>query len=85
MRGSFLEYTSCKDELISMDDELPIIIYIVTQVDIENLFAELNMVDDYLKTSMRDELVQNKMVTNMLSSLIYVSKKWDTKVKKFNS
>ena len=68
-----------------MDDELPIIIYIVTQVDIENLFAELNMVDDYLKTSMRDELVQNKMVTNMLSSLIYVSKKWDTKVKKFNS
>jgi hypothetical protein len=85
MRGSFLEYTSGKDELISMDDELPIIIYIITQVNIENLFAELNMVDDYIKTSMRDELIQNKMVTNMLSSLIYVSKKWDTKLKKFNS
>ena len=84
MRSSFLEYTSGKDELISMDDELPIIIYIVTQVNIENLFAELNMVDDYIKTSMRDELIQNKMVTNMLSSLIYVSKKWDTKSKKFN-
>ena len=85
MRSSFLEYTSGKDELISMDDELPIIIYIITQVNIENLFAELNMVDDYIKTSMRDELIQNKMVTNMLSSLIYVSKKWDTKLKKFNS
>lgn len=85
MRGSFLEYTSGKDELISMDDELPIIIYIVTQVNIENLFAELNMVDDYIKISMRDELIQNKMVTNMLSSLIYVSKKWDSKLKKFNS
>ena len=85
MRGSFLEYTSGKDELVSMDDELPIIIYIVTQVNIDNLFAELNMVDDYIKTSMRDELIQNKMVTNMLSSLIYVCKKWDTKIKKFNS
>ena len=85
MRSSFLEYTSGKDELISMDDELPIIIYIVTQVNIENLFAELNMVDDYLKTSMRDELIQNKMVTNMLSSLIYVGKTWDSKLKKFNS
>ena len=85
MRGSFLEYTSGKDELISMDDELPIIIYIVTQVNIENLFAELNMVDDYIKVSMRDELIQNKMVTNMLSALIYISKKWDSKLKKFNS
>ena len=85
MRGSFLEYTSGKDELISMDDELPIIIYIVTQVNIENLFAELNMVDDYIKISMRDELIQNKMVTNMLSALIYISKKWDSKLKKFNS
>jgi len=85
MRSSFLEYTSGKDELISMDDELPIIIYIVTQINIGNIFVELNMLDDYIKTSMRDELIQNKMVTNMLSSLIYVVKTWDTKSKKFIS
>ena len=85
MRIRFLEYTSGKDELISMDDELPVIIYIVTQVNIGNIFVELNMVDDYIKTSMRDELMQNKMVTNMLSSLIYVVKTWNIKSKKFNS
>ena len=27
------------------------------------------MLDDYIKCSMRDNLVQNKMVTNLLSSL----------------
>ena len=83
MRSSFLEYTGGKDELISMDDELPIIIYIMTQINIGNIYVELNMVDDYIKTSMRDELMQNKMVTNMLSSLIYLVKTWDTKSKKF--
>jgi len=85
MRNRFLEYTSGKDELISMDDELPIIIYIVTQVNIGNIFAELNLVDDYIKTSMRDELMQNKMVTNMLNSLIYMVKTWDRESKNFNS
>jgi len=57
MRSNFLEYTSGKDELISMDDELPIIIYIVTQINIRNIFVELNMLDDYIKTSMRNELI----------------------------
>ena len=67
-----------------MDDELPIIIYLVTQINVENLFAELNMIDDYIKCTMRDELVQNKMVTNLLSSLNYVSDKWNKDKKNFD-
>ena len=66
-----------------MDDELPIIIYLVTQINIENLFAELYMIDDYIKCTMRDELIQNKMVTNLLSSLSYISLKWDKKTNSF--
>ena len=85
MRNCILEYTSGKDELVSMDDELPIIVYIITQIKIDNLFAELYMVDDYIKCSMRDDLIQNKMVTNLLSSLVYVGKTWDSKLKSFNS
>ena len=83
IRECILEYTGGKHELESMDDELPIIIYLVTQINVDNLFAELNMIDDYVKCTMRDELVQNKMVTNLLSSLNYVSTKWDKKNKKF--
>ena len=85
LRSYILEYTSGKDELVSMDDELPIIIYISTQLNAENLFAELNMVDEYIKCTMRDDLVQNKMVTNLLSGLLYICKNWDRQLKKFTS
>ena len=78
LRNCILEYTNCKFELDSMDDELPIIIYIATQLNVNNLFAELFMIDDYIKCSLRDNLVQNKMVTNLLSSLFYISKEWKT-------
>ena len=83
LRSYILDYTSGKDELVSMDDELPIIIYVITKVDVENIFAELNMVDDYVKCEMRDELVQNKMVTNLLSGLTYICKNWDANLKIF--
>ena len=77
IRTYVLEYTNGKCELDSMDDELPIIIYIVTQVKIGNLFAELYIVDEYIKSILRDELIQNKTVTNLLSSIMFLSKNWD--------
>ena len=83
IRKCILEYTEGKFELESMDDELPIIIFISTQVKVNNLVAELNMIDDYIKCSMRDNLVQNKMVTNLLSSLMYLSKSWNLKTVSF--
>ena len=76
IRNCILDYTNCKFELDSMDDELPIIIYIATQLNVENLFAELNMIDEYIKCSLRDHLAQNKMVTNLLGALMYISKEW---------
>jgi hypothetical protein len=84
IRKCILEYTDGKFELESMDDELPIIIFISTQVKVDNLLAELNMIDDYIKCSMRDYLVQNKMVTNLLSSLMYLSKSWNSKTLSFD-
>ena len=38
-----------------MDDELPIVIYIGTQVKVPNLFAELSIVDEYIRTNLRDD------------------------------
>ena len=84
IRKCILEYTESKFELESMDDELPIIIFISTQVKVDNFIAELNMLDDYIKCSMRDNLVQNKMVTNLLSSLMYLSKSWNSTTSSFD-
>ena len=77
IRTYILEQTNGKYELDSMDDELPIIIYIATQVKVDNLFAELNMVDEYIKSILRDDFIQNKMVTNLLSSLMFISQSWN--------
>ena len=49
LRNCVLDYTNCKFELDSMDDELPITIYIATQINVDNIFAELFMIDDYIK------------------------------------
>ena len=83
IRTCILEYTNGKYELESMDDELPIIIYIATQVKVVNLFAELNIIDDYLKIILRDDLIQNKMVTNLLSSLMFITKFWNSETLSF--
>ena len=77
IRNCVLDNTNCKYELDSMDDELPIVIYITTQLKVNNLYAELYMIEDYIKCSLRDRLAENKTVTNLLSSLLFISNTWD--------
>ena len=84
IRTCVLEYSNGKHELDSMDDELPIIIYIATQIKVANMFAELNIVDDYFRIISRDDLMQNKMITNLLSSLMYITKNWNSELCDFN-
>ena len=83
IRTCVLEYSNGKYELDSMDDELPIIIYIATQIKVTNIFAELNIVDDYFRIISRDELIQNKMITNLLSSLMFITKMWNSEISDF--
>jgi hypothetical protein len=41
MKLEVYDFYKGKEELVSMDDELPIYIYIVLNSDVENIFAEL--------------------------------------------
>lgn len=79
IRNSILDISKGKFELDSMDDELPIIIYIATQINTKNFVSELNFIDDYLKCTLKDELFQNKMITNLLSATRYISYSWEEK------
>ena len=74
IRNSILFNSKGKTELDSMDDELPIFIYMCTQVNLNNFYAELNLIDDYLKCTLRDDMIQNKVVTNLMSGFTYISK-----------
>jgi len=47
-----------------MDDELPLFIYLTTQINVRNIIVELNMVEDYLHFS--DNLdKESKVLTNL--------------------
>ena len=85
IRTYILEYTKGKYELDSMDDELPIIIYITTQIKVDNIFAELNIVEEYIKCILRNNLIQNKMVTNLMSSLGFISNNWNSETLSFEN
>lgn len=37
-----------KEEIIAMDDELPILIWVVLMSDVKNLYAKIYFVDDYI-------------------------------------
>ncbi len=65
-----------KNELNSMDDELPIFIYCSTQINTKNAPAEYHMIEDYIKYSNMN-LDESKVLTNSMGAILYISKEWD--------
>ena len=63
-----------------MDDELPIFIYCSTQTNIKNAPAEYHMVEDYLHFASA-ELDESKVVTNVMSSILFICNGWEIKDK----
>ncbi len=76
MRNTILGGNFGKVELNSMDDELPIFIYICTQINLKNAPAEFSMIEDYLKFSSSDE-GESKVLTNIQSSLTFIRNGWE--------
>jgi hypothetical protein len=50
--------------------------YLVTQIKVSNFLAELNLIQDYLQYTLRDKMIQNKVVTNLISSVLYITDSW---------
>jgi hypothetical protein len=64
-----VEFTNIKEELVTMDDELPIIIYIVLMAEFKNQYAEIQFVDDFANT---DPSIENerRVLTNIRVQII---------------
>lgn len=73
LRNTILSLTKGKRELESMDDELPLVIYITTQVSITNLPAELHMIEDYIGYTRSIINKETKVLTNLFSSIFYIT------------
>ncbi|CAK87073.1 unnamed protein product (macronuclear) [Paramecium tetraurelia] len=61
-----------KEEIIAMDDELPILIWVALMSDITNLYAKIYFVDDYIQEIENEK----RILTNLRVSLDYISKEW---------
>ena len=80
LRNSILGNQNGKIDLNSMDDELPIIIYCSTQINIKNAPAEYHMIEDYIKYSNLN-IEESKVLTNSLGAILYISQEWDKNLK----
>jgi hypothetical protein len=47
-----------------MDDELPLFIYLTSQINVRNIVLELNMIEDYLRFSKSVDK-ESKVLTNI--------------------
>lgn len=64
LKTSVVEYHKAKEELVAMDDELPLIIYIVSQCRVDNLPSKINMLEDYVRF-IEDFENEQRLVTNI--------------------
>ena len=64
LKTSVVEYHKAKEELVAMDDELPLIIYIVSQCRVDNLTSKVNMLEDYVRF-IEDFESEQRLITNI--------------------
>lgn len=64
MKSAVVDFHRGKEEICSMDEELPIIIYILTQADLKNGSAEFNLIDDYVQLDPSLES-ERRLMTNL--------------------
>ena len=82
LKTAIVDFHQSRVELASMDDELPILIYVVTQAKVENLLAEINLIEDFIQLdSQLDD--EQKLLTNLSCTVQYVQKEWERDEKKY--
>ena len=81
LRNTILGNNNNKNDLNSMDDELPIFIYCSTQIITKNAPAEYHMIEDYIKYSNMN-INESKVLTNSIGAILFIAKQWDLNNKK---
>ncbi|CAK62336.1 unnamed protein product (macronuclear) [Paramecium tetraurelia] len=69
-------YENSNCELSTMDDELPVMIYIILYSEFQNKFASIHYVDDFCNTDPTIE-TEKRTVTTLRVSLEYIANEWN--------
>lgn len=73
MKSAVVDFHRGKEEVCSMDEELPILIYILSQANLKNGAAEFNLIDDYVQLDPSLESERRLMTNLKVICLIYSS------------
>lgn len=71
MKTCVIDYWKGKEELKTMDDRLPVVIYIISQIQAENLPSQIRFLQDYIADSAGFENEQ-RILTDIGSSIHYI-------------
>jgi len=74
MKTTVIDYSKGKSELITMDDQMPIFIYIMAMCTLSHPLTELNFLSDYLNYRDKGYDTEQQLVTNLQASLMYILK-----------
>lgn len=75
MRSAVIKFHHAKLEIESMDEELPITIFILSRVHCRQLYSHLHFVQQYLKSKDESDN-QERVVSNVLVAVDYICNEW---------
>ncbi|MFS8159773.1 MAG: hypothetical protein ACMG6E_06095 [Candidatus Roizmanbacteria bacterium] len=61
----------------TMDDVLPLSIYVMAMAELSHPASEFNMLDDYLRIYDKGYDLEKKLLTNFEVSIKYVNHEWE--------
>ena len=77
MKTEVVDYWNGSEALETMDDELPIIIFVVTMAKVPNLAAEVAMLQEYIGTNVKFEK-EARILTDIEASINFIINEWPT-------
>mmetsp|Transcript_32553 Transcript_32553/g.56318 ORF Transcript_32553/g.56318 Transcript_32553/m.56318 type:complete len:177 (+) Transcript_32553:908-1438(+) len=76
MKTAVIDYWKGREELAAMDDELPILIFVVVQAKVINFNAEVALLLDYVGRLSRFEKEQ-RLLINFEAAAKYIANDWE--------
>ena len=77
LKTTIVDHYKGKLELETMDDLLPLTIYVVSQAELSHPASELNLMEDYLRIWDKGYELERKLLCNYDVSIKYINHEWE--------
>jgi hypothetical protein len=77
MKTSIVDYYKGKFELATMDDVVPMFIYVVSLADLTHLQTEINFLEDYINLVEKGLERELRLITNIQVAHQYICHEWN--------